>query len=80
MSIISGEFSVASSRSYSRVETRSERLQISVRNPGITDESASGQGRGAIDRVLISAAGQSRATLDELSGKDQATGLRDVTG
>ena len=74
MSIISSEFSLASSRSYSRVETSSERLQISVRNPGPPDESASGQGRGATDRVLISAAGQSRAALDELSGKDQASG------
>ena len=64
MSIVSSEFSLASSRSYSRVETSSERLQISVRAPGTPGDSPPSQDRGATDRVLISPLGQLRAAAD----------------
>ena len=69
MSIVSSEFSLASSRSYSRIETSSQTLQISVRDRGAPGESPPGQDRGVSDRVAISAEGRSRAAVDEINSK-----------
>lgn len=77
MSIVSSEFSLASSRSYSRVETSSERLQISIRNRDNPPGSPPNQDRGAANPVVISAQGQARASADAAAlnaGEQEARG------